>query len=54
MMGKKVWNVMTDSSCGEDALHPGGACVSVCCSNLSGRDDVSHVGGKVKDGCVSA
>lgn len=35
-MGKKVWTVMTDTSCGEKALHPGGAC-----SNLSGRGVVS-------------
>lgn len=34
---KKVWNEMTDSSCGEEALDPGGACMSVCCSNLSGK-----------------
>lgn len=42
-MGKpmKLWNVMTDTSCGEEALHPGVACMSVCCSNLFGRD-VSH------------
>lgn len=40
-MGKKVWTVMTDTSCGEEVLHPGGAGVSVCCSNLSGRGVVS-------------
>lgn len=54
-MGKpmKVWNVMTDTSCGVEALYPGGACVNVCSSNLSGRDDVSHFMEKVKDVCVS-
>lgn len=46
-------HVMTDTSCGEEALHPRGACGSVCCCNLSGRDGVSHAEGKVKDVCVS-
>lgn len=43
---------MTDTSCGEKALHPGGACASVCCCNLSGREDVSHVMRKVRDVCI--
>lgn len=45
VMDKKVWNEMTDSSCGEEALDPGGACMSVCWSNLSGR--------RRKGGCQS-
>lgn len=31
-------HVMTDTSCGEEALHSRGACV--CCCNLSRMDDV--------------
>lgn len=58
MMGKlkKKWgmqHVMTDTSCGEEALHPRAACVRMCCCNLSGWDDVSHVEGKMTDVCVS-
>lgn len=54
VMDKKVWNEMTDSSCGEEALDPGGARVSVCCSNLSGEGvggGVSHAEGR-SEGCV--
>lgn len=47
----RMLHVMTDTSCGEEALHPRGARVSVCCCNLSGREDVSHVEGE-SEGCL--
>lgn len=47
-------HLMTDTSCGEETLHPREVYVCVCCRcNLSGREDVSHVEGKVKDVCVT-
>lgn len=44
--------VMSDTSCGEQAAHSRGACVGVCCSNLSGGDDVRRAVRMLRDDCV--